>query len=113
MNMCLVASLKWSGNRTHPSLRIPFSFSEHLRHVRAVLEALRQHKFFGKLSKCEFFKPKVEYVGHLVSGDRIEMPDKIKAVEDWPTPTNITELGGPVSVEITGLGRLDNPVVKV
>lgn len=26
---------------------------------------------------------------------------------------NITELGGPVSVEITGLGRLDNPVVKV
>jgi len=25
---------------------------------------------------------------------------------------NITALGGPVSVEITGLGRLDNPVVK-
>ena len=39
--------------------------------------------------KCEFFKPKVKYVGNIVSEEGIEPdPDKIMKVINWPVPTN-------------------------
>ena len=31
---------------------------EHGQHLRKVLEVLRRHQFYAKLSKCEFFRPK-------------------------------------------------------
>lgn len=66
---------------------------EHEEHVRQVLQRLREAKFYAKLSKCEFFLPSVEFVGFRVAHGQIEMlPDKVKTVTEWPTPTNLTEL---------------------
>ena len=39
------------------------------------------------------FRPKVKYLGHVVSSQGIETdPDKISAVRDWPTPQNLTDV---------------------
>ena len=44
------------------------------------------------MSKCEFFKNKIEYLGHLVSGQGISpMRQKIKAITDLAPTTNINE----------------------
>jgi hypothetical protein len=67
--------------------------AEHMQHVRKVLELLRQHKMYGKISKCEFFKEAVEYLGHIISSKGISTdPKKITTIQDWPQPKNIKEL---------------------
>lgn len=58
---------------------------EHERHLRMILQTLRDHHFFAKLSKCAFFQRKIEFLGFIISGDGIGMaPDKISAILDWP-----------------------------
>ena len=39
-------------------------------------------------TKCEFFKRRVKYVGHVVSEHGVEIdPAKTEKVKEWPTPT--------------------------
>ena len=35
------------------------SEEEHKEHLKIVLQDLREHQFFAKLSKCDFFKDKI------------------------------------------------------
>ena len=69
------------------------SEDEHERHVRIVLDLLRQHKLYAKESKCEFFRSSISFLGHVVSRDGLSMePIKVQAIVDWPTLTNISEV---------------------
>ena len=46
-----------------------------------------------KLSKCEFFKPRIIYLGHTVSKDGIETEKKkVIAIQEWPIPKTVTEV---------------------
>lgn len=66
---------------------------EHHRHVRQVLDVLRKQKLFAKLSKCELFRTEVEFLGHLIGRDGVRMmEDKVKAVQEWPVPTTVTQV---------------------
>ena len=66
---------------------------DHAHHVRQVLELLRQHKLYGTMAKCEFFKDSVEYLGHVISAQGIATdPKKVEAIREWPTPANLKEL---------------------
>lgn len=66
---------------------------EHASHLRQVLERLREHKFYAKLSKCEFNRREVHYLGHVVSGAGIKVdPRKTQVVNDWPRPKNVKEV---------------------
>jgi len=40
---------------------------EHVEHLRIVLQTLREHKLYAKLSKCEFWLSKVTFLGYVVS----------------------------------------------
>jgi hypothetical protein len=44
---------------------------EHDEHLRLVLQCLREHKLYGKLSKCSFYQSKIHYLGHVISGEGI------------------------------------------
>src|SRR4051812_34293964 len=67
--------------------------AEHREHIRQVLALLRQHKLYGKISKCEFFKPSVSYLGHIISNQGIATdPEKIEAIQAWPVPKSLKEL---------------------
>ena len=66
---------------------------EHERHVREVLQILRREKLFAKESKCELFRSEVEFLGHIVGRNGVRMmEDKVKAVQEWPTPTRVTHV---------------------
>ncbi|GJU14509.1 reverse transcriptase [Tanacetum coccineum] len=71
------------------------SEEEHERHLRIVLEILRQKKLYAKFSKCEFWLQQVAFLGHIVSADGIIMdPSKVEAITKWPRPTTVTRLEG-------------------
>lgn len=71
------------------------SWSEHLQHVRAVLQQLRDHRLFAKHSKCFFGEPSVAYLGHIISAEGVAMDsDKVAAVDAWPWPCTTRALRG-------------------
>src|SRR3954471_12434671 len=43
------------------------SEAEHEEHLRLVLQKLRDHQFYAKFSKCEFWLDKVNFLGHVIS----------------------------------------------
>ena len=66
---------------------------EHVIRLRAVLEKLKQVGLKLKPSKCEFFRQKLTYSGHVVSKEGIQMdPKKVEAICKWPISTNMTEV---------------------
>ena len=66
---------------------------EHKEHLKIVLQELREHQLFAKFSKCDFFKDKIQYLGHVVTKEGILVdPKKIKAIEYWPVPKDVTDV---------------------
>lgn len=69
------------------------TIEEHRQVVRDVLQRLKNHGLYVKLSKCEFHCSSVEFLGMIVSSQGLEMcKDKIQTMEDWPIPKNIKEV---------------------
>ena len=69
------------------------NFEEHLERLEAVFSRLQQHGLKLKPSKCEFFKNRVQYLGHVVSESGVQTdPEKISALASWPEPDNIKSL---------------------
>jgi hypothetical protein len=65
---------------------------EHEQHLRMVLQILREHKVYTKISKCIFYQRNIHYLGHIILEEVIIVdPKKIHATRGWPTPRNFTE----------------------
>ncbi|WVZ63933.1 LOW QUALITY PROTEIN: hypothetical protein U9M48_013523 [Paspalum notatum var. saurae] len=71
---------------------------EHEEHLRLVLQKLREHKLYAKLSKCEFCLDQVPFLGHIVSKGGIMVdPSKISSVMDWKVPEVMKEIAKPMT----------------
>ncbi|GBG59662.1 hypothetical protein CBR_g49926 [Chara braunii] len=69
------------------------TLEEHLRHLRDVLDRLRRHGFYAKLSKCRFAQHKVDFLGHYVSDQGLHVDDaKITAIAELPVATSAKQL---------------------
>ena len=49
---------------------------EHKEHLKIVLQELREHELYAKFSKCDFFKDKIQYLGHVVTKEWISVHHK-------------------------------------
>ncbi|GKB84945.1 putative reverse transcriptase domain-containing protein [Tanacetum coccineum] len=66
---------------------------EHEEHLKAVLELLKKEKLYDKFSKCEFWIPKVQFLGHVIDSQGIHVdPAKIESIKDWESPKTPTEI---------------------
>ncbi|KAI3758531.1 hypothetical protein L6452_06096 [Arctium lappa] len=66
---------------------------EHREHVQVVLSTLRAEKLYANMKKCTFCVHKVVFLGFVVTAQGIQVDDeKVKAIKDWPTPTNPSEV---------------------
>ena len=66
---------------------------ENEEHLRLTLQVLREHQLYAKLSKCDFYRDKIQYLGHIISKDGISVdPKKIEAIMNWPTPINVMDV---------------------
>nr|GEV53340.1 hypothetical protein [Tanacetum cinerariifolium] len=66
---------------------------EHEEHLKAILELLKKEKLYDKFSKCEFWIPKVQFIGHVIDSRGIYVdPAKIESIKDWASPKTPTEI---------------------
>ena len=61
----------------------------HRTQVRQVLTLMRKHKPYANLKKCIFAARKISLLGCIVDKHGVRPdPEKIKAITDWPMPTD-------------------------
>lgn len=85
--------------------------SNHVKHLKIVLEILRFHQLYAKRPKCAFSQHKVEYLGHIVSAKGVEMDvEKVKNMLDWPVPKDVKALRG--FLGLTGYYRRFNQITS-
>nr|GFB68717.1 putative reverse transcriptase domain-containing protein [Tanacetum cinerariifolium] len=66
---------------------------EHEEHLKEILELLKKEELYAKFSKCEFWIPKVQFLGHVIDSQGIHVdPAKIEFVKDWASPKSQTEI---------------------
>jgi hypothetical protein len=71
------------------------TWDEHLAHLGEVLDIMQAQSLYAKESKCEFGMRELLYLGHIISGQGVQVhQEKIRAILDWPMPKNLTELKG-------------------
>ncbi|KAL0545229.1 hypothetical protein IC582_020379 [Cucumis melo] len=68
---------------------------EHVSHMEKVVSTLRHHALYANKNKCSFAQLKIEYLGHIISREGVEVdPEKIRSIADWPVPTNVRQVCG-------------------
>jgi hypothetical protein len=69
------------------------SEEEHEGHLCLVLQKLRDHKLYAKLSKCEFWLKQVAFLGHVISKGGISIDSsKVQDVLSWKAPTSVGDI---------------------
>jgi hypothetical protein len=68
-------------------------WQEHMMHLDEVLSIMEAQSLYTKESKCEFNMTELLYLGHIINAQGVQVhQEKIRAILDWPTPRNVTEL---------------------
>jgi hypothetical protein len=66
---------------------------EHAGHLHVVLQRLREHHLYAKLSKCDFWLKEIKFLGHTISQAGIGVdPDKVQEVMNWKPPTTVRQI---------------------
>jgi hypothetical protein len=59
-------------------------------HLHVVLQRLREHRLYAKLSKCDFWLKEIKFLGHTISQASIAVdPDKVQEVMNSKPPTTV------------------------
>ncbi|GJV51876.1 putative reverse transcriptase domain-containing protein [Tanacetum coccineum] len=93
---------------------------EHEEHLKLILEFLKKEELYAKFSKCEFWIPKVQFLGHVIDSQGIHVdPAKIESIKDWASPKSPTEirlflgLAGYYQRFIEGCSKIAKPMTKL
>src|SRR5207253_2961929 len=66
---------------------------EHAKHLRIVLDRLREHQLYAKLNKCQFWLKEVSFLGHILSEKGVAVDSsKVQEILEWKSPTSVTEI---------------------
>nr|GFC66560.1 putative reverse transcriptase domain-containing protein [Tanacetum cinerariifolium] len=66
---------------------------EQEEHLRTILKLLKKEELYAKFSKCEFWIPKVQFLGHVINSEGIYVdPTKIESIKDWESPKSPMEI---------------------
>jgi hypothetical protein len=66
------------------------SEEDHVEHLKTVLQRLREHQLYAKLSKCEFWIHEVLFLGHIINQDGLAVdPKKVADILNWKAPKDV------------------------
>ena len=69
------------------------SIEEHDRHLQETMRKLQAANLTLNEDKCEFAKPSVEFLGHIINSEGVQAdPKKIEAIRDMKAPQDISEV---------------------
>ena len=94
MEQCL-HGLQWQICLIYPDDVIIYSktFEDHLTHLSAVFDCLRDAALKLKPSKCQFGCISVPYLGFIATPEGISPdPGKVESVRTYPVPTNLKQV---------------------
>ncbi|GJX47224.1 putative reverse transcriptase domain-containing protein [Tanacetum coccineum] len=81
---------------------------------------LKKEELYAKFSKCDFWIPKVQFLGHVIDSKCIHVdPAKIESIKDWASPKSPTEirqflgLAGYYRRFIEGFSKIAKPMTKL
>jgi hypothetical protein len=67
--------------------------AEQSKHLHTILQRLREHCLYAKLSKCDFWLKEIKFLGHTISEGGIDVnPDKVQEVMNWKPPTTVHQI---------------------
>jgi hypothetical protein len=96
------------------------SEEDHEEHLHLVLQKLREHRLYAKLSKCEFWLKQVAFMGHVISkGGMFVDPSKVQDVLSWNATTCVGDirsflrLAGYYRRFIEGFSKISKPVTEL
>nr|GFA48564.1 hypothetical protein [Tanacetum cinerariifolium] len=99
---------------------VPINKKEHEEHLRTILKLLKKEELYAKFSKCEFWIPKVQFLGHVINREGIHVdPAKIESIKDWVSPKSPMEirqflgLAGYYRRFIEGFLKIAKPMAKL
>ena len=85
-----------------------------------VLQAFKEHQLYVKFSTCEFWLPKVKFLGHVVLASGVSVDqEKVEAVMSWERPKPIFEIRSFLGLEryyqrfIKDFSRLVAPMTRL
>jgi hypothetical protein len=63
---------------------------EHTEHLHIILQRLRDHRLYAKLSKCDFWLKEIKFLGHTISQNGVSVdPEKVQEVMNRKPPTTV------------------------
>ncbi|SCO20290.1 uncharacterized protein FFB20_15917 [Fusarium fujikuroi] len=66
---------------------------EHTKHLKQILERMKDAELYAKPSKCSFYQDRVEFLGFILTTEGIEMDlARIRTILEWPEPTTYREI---------------------
>nr|GFB89103.1 putative reverse transcriptase domain-containing protein [Tanacetum cinerariifolium]GFC04219.1 putative reverse transcriptase domain-containing protein [Tanacetum cinerariifolium] len=93
---------------------------EHEEHLKAILELLKKEELCAKVSKYEFWIPKVQFLGHVIDSQGIHVdPAKIEFIKNWASPKSPTKTRQFLGLAryyrrfIEGFSKVAKPVTKL
>jgi hypothetical protein len=96
------------------------SEEEHKEHLHFVLQKLRDHRMYTKLSKCEFGLKQVTFLGHIISKGGIYVdPKKIQDVLSWNLPMSVGDIQSFLELAryywrfIKGFSKISTPMTEL
>ncbi|GKD18373.1 putative reverse transcriptase domain-containing protein [Tanacetum coccineum] len=93
---------------------------EHEEQLKAILELLKKEELYAKFSKCEFWIPNVQFLGHMIDSQGIHVdPAKIESKKDWASPKTPTKIRKFLGLDdyyrrfIKGFSKISKPMTKL
>ncbi|GJZ33801.1 putative reverse transcriptase domain-containing protein [Tanacetum coccineum] len=93
---------------------------DHEEHLKLILELLKKEELYAKFSKCDFWIPKVQFLGYVIDSKGIHVdPAKIESIKDWASPKSPTKirqflgLAGYYRRFIEGFSKIAKPMTKL
>ncbi|GJX09492.1 putative reverse transcriptase domain-containing protein [Tanacetum coccineum] len=93
---------------------------EHEKHLKIILELLKNERLYAKFSKCDFWLDSVQFLGHVIDRNDVHVdPAKIEAIKNWTAPTTPMEvkqflrLAGYYRRFIKGFSLISKPLTKL
>ena len=96
------------------------SIEDHMSHVQLILDRLRKHKLKLKLTKCQWLKTEIKYLGFIVNRYGVSpCEEKVRAIKSLRPPENVRQVRGLLGMTsyyrrfIPGFAKISEPLVEL